>query len=103
MISELQAESAYAEEASTTMGRMAFRARCGSYGITKAKYGTAWDDKCMGHEYKNRLGPFRPGAAAPAPSGLADYSHTLSSPGGGSLSTEYGRGSLGSCGAGSLC
>jgi len=48
-------------------GRMTpdqFRARCASYGITEQKHGTQWDDVCMEHEYKNKLGPF---AQAPAP------------------------------------
>lgn len=35
-----------------------FRARCAKYGFTKAAHGTSWDDKCIGHEVANRLGPF---------------------------------------------
>lgn len=49
---------------------VAFRARCASYGYTPIKHGTGWDDKCIGHEQKNKLGPFaepKPEAAtAPA-------------------------------------
>jgi hypothetical protein len=34
-----------------------FQRNCASYGITKEKYGTSWDDKCIGHEYTQKIGP----------------------------------------------
>jgi hypothetical protein len=34
-----------------------FEKNCAGYGFTKAKHGTSWDDKCLAHEYQNKIGP----------------------------------------------
>jgi len=37
--------------------KKAFQARCAGYGYTQKSKGTSWDDICIGHEMKNKLGP----------------------------------------------
>lgn len=51
-------EKDYAEAVKSGVDSLdAFKRRCAGYGFTAEKYGSSWDDKCIGYESQNQLGP----------------------------------------------
>ena len=43
-----------------------FEQLCAGFGLTRAKHGTSWDDKCIGHMYERNLGPWaKPSVSVP--------------------------------------